>query len=57
MRIHIAHDRKGYPVVEIDGHEGDSIEEIVKTYKEITKQLNKDDMIVGEALKPVVEGK
>jgi len=39
MRIHITHDRRGKPIVDIDGHEGDAVEDMVEIYKKLTKQL------------------
>ena len=42
MRVHITHDRKGDPVVDVDGHEGDSVKDIVDAYKEATKLLKKE---------------
>lgn len=43
MRIHIWHDRKGEPIVDVAGHEGDSIKDIVNAYKEATKLLKKEE--------------
>ena len=42
MRIHIVHDRKGDPVVVIDGREGDGVKDIVNAYKEAAKLLKKE---------------
>jgi len=42
MRVHIVHDRKGDPVVEVAGHEGDSVKDIVNAYKEAVKLLKKE---------------